>query len=196
MTTLHRSNDAFLTPSSPQVGPSRTGRSPRVSLLSWYRARFHECDPIGHVNNAVLIGMLEQAGMDLVAARGFSQAHTRTAFNAVFVVREYGVKFLQPAYENDVLMVHATGVDMRGVKAVVRYELRRIAGDPMALPAAMLIPADAPHPAPESDLIVSAESTYVFVSLSRLRPARIPEEVVDAFFFPEAGVDARSIAAD
>ena len=175
---------------------SSFSRQAALSLVSWYRARFHECDPIGHVNNAVLVGMLEQAGMDLIAAGGFPQSRLRDEFDAVFVVREYDVKFHQPAYENDVLMVHSTGVEMHGAKAVVRYELRRLAGDPLALPAATLNPGDAPDPAPESAMVVSAESTYAFISLSRRRPARIPDAIIDTFFIPAGVVGSQAIAAD
>lgn len=45
-------------------------RQPRSGFMSYVRVRFHECDPLGHLNNTVYLGYLEQAAIDHAVAAG------------------------------------------------------------------------------------------------------------------------------
>lgn len=154
------------------------------SLVSCYRARFHDCDPNGYVNNSVLMGFLEQSGMDYLSAGGWPMSRTKLQLQAVFVARRHQIDFLQPACENDMLMVSAWGVEMRGSKAAIRFEVRRVTGDPFDPPPTRLVSGSERATPPNSDLIASGYSVYTFTDLVRRRPMPIPDEIVDAFFLP------------
>jgi YbgC/YbaW family acyl-CoA thioester hydrolase len=155
------------------------------SLVSYYRSRFRDCDPNGYVNNSVLMGFLEQSGMDYLSAGGWPMSRTKLQLESVFVARRHQVDFHQPATENDMLMVSTWGVTMEGSKAAIQFEVRRVSGDPFDPPPTRLVAGPERVTPPHSDLIASGYSIYTFTDLVRRRPTRIPDEIVDAFFLPE-----------
>ena len=154
------------------------------SLVSCYRARFHDCDPNGYVNNSVLMGFLEQSGMDYLSAGGWPMSRTKLQLESVFVARRHQIDFHQPACENDMLLVSAWGVEMSGSKAAIRFEVRRVTGDPFDPPPTRLVTGPERATPPNSELIASGQSVYTFTDMVRRRPIRIPDEIVDAFFLP------------
>jgi YbgC/YbaW family acyl-CoA thioester hydrolase len=171
--------------------------APRIaasSLVSCYRARFHDCDPNGFVNNSVLMGFLEQSGMDYLSAGGWPMSRTKLQLESVFVARRHQIDFHQPASENDMLMVSAWGVEMGGSRAAIRFEVRRVSGDPFDPPPTRLVSGPERATPPNSDLIASGHSVYTFTDMVRRRPTRIPDEIVDAFFLPPS-VDHRHAPA-
>lgn len=77
----------------------------RTAFIAHVRVRFHDCDPLGHVNNAVYLGYLEQAAIDHAAAMNWPASRLQDEFGALFVARRHEIDFLRPAFENDVLEI-------------------------------------------------------------------------------------------
>jgi acyl-CoA thioester hydrolase len=154
---------------------------PRSGLLSYVRVRFQECDPLGHVNNAVYLGFLEQAAIDHAAAAGWPAARLQAEAGAVFVARKHEIEFLRPAYENDVLEILTWPEEMSGARAYRRYQVRRIDGDPLSLPPGRLLSGSEISPVERSQLIISARTEWAFANVERGRPVRIPAAVAKDF---------------
>lgn len=154
---------------------------PVSALRSYVRVRFQECDPLGHVNNAVYINYLEQAAIDHAALAGWPADRLRAEAGAVFVARRHEISYHRPAFENDILEVVTWPDDMSGARAFRNYRVSRIEGDPYNPPNTALIDGDDLPEGPHHLLVVSARTEWAFVDLDRGRPVRIPEAVVRDF---------------
>jgi len=155
--------------------------APVSALRTFVRVRFQECDPLGHVNNAVYITYLEQAAIDHAARAGWPADRLSREAGAVFVARRHDISYHRPAYEDDILEILTWPDEMSGARAYRNYRVSRIEGNPYNLPASILIDgAGLAEPAPSS-LIVSGRTEWAFVDTGRGRPVRIPELVVRDF---------------
>ncbi|CAA9542172.1 MAG: hypothetical protein AVDCRST_MAG87-173 [uncultured Thermomicrobiales bacterium] len=162
-------------------------RQPRSGFKAHVRVRFHECDPYGHVNNAVYLGYLEQVAIDHAAAAGWSSARLRAEVGAVFVARRHEIEFLLPSFENDMLEVVTWARDISGARAWRGYHIRRMDGDIHSMPANRMIePAEIESP-PRGQLVLRASSEWVLANVERGRPVRIPVHLGDAFLIPAEG---------
>src|SRR3954471_18487117 len=89
----------------------------RHIYLAHFRVRFHELDPLGHVNNAVYLSYLEQAAIDHAAAAGWDAATLRT-IGGVFIARRHEITYHRPAAENDRLRVITWPIELAGARAI------------------------------------------------------------------------------
>ena len=145
------------------------------------RVRFHECDPLGHVNNAVYLNWLEQAAIDHAALAGWSQETLEREVGGVFVARRHEIDYLRPAYEGDHLEVVTWPDSMQMATALRRYVVRRVA-EPAGEPELIARPDLAALSTGEA--LVRAVTRWALVSLDPVRPLRIPKRVIDAFIEP------------
>lgn len=160
---------------------------PTSGYVSYVRVRFSECDPLGHVNNAVYLNYLEQVAIDHAAALGWSSTALMEKVGAVFVARRHEIDYLQPAYEGDILQVRTWPVEMRGARAFRVYDISRVDDDDrIGLVDRLLIP-DELVPLPRNETIVTARTEWAFTNPSTGRPARIPRLVADDFITGDAG---------
>ena len=147
-------------------------------LLVW--VRFHECDPLGHVNNAVYLNYLEQAAIDHAAAVGWPQHVLEREFGAVFVARRHEIDYLRPAVEGDRLEVVTWAEEMGMATARRRYVIREAASDTHVVDGGLVT-----HPEitdyQSGDVIVTAQTRWAFVRRDTGRPIRIPGGVVGDF---------------
>ena len=67
--------------------------TPRSVFRSYVRVRFNDCDPLGHVNNTVYLGFLEQAAIDHAAAVGWPANRLREDVGALFMARRHEIDF-------------------------------------------------------------------------------------------------------
>jgi acyl-CoA thioester hydrolase len=149
--------------------------------VSYVRVRFAECDPLGHVNNAVYLNYLEQVAIDHAAALGWTSAALIQAASAVFVARRHEIDYYQPAFESDLLRVRTWPVEMRGARAFRIYDISRVEEDDrIGLVDRLLLP-DELVPLPRSETIVAARTEWAFMNPASGRPARIPRLVADDF---------------
>jgi acyl-CoA thioester hydrolase len=155
--------------------------APKSAFLTCVRVLFRDCDPLGHVNNAVYVGYLEQAAIDHAAAAGWPADRLQREAGAVFVARRHEIDFLRPAFENDVLEILTWPEAMSGARATRAYEVRRIDADPLALPSSRLIDGGAIRHPERSELVVTGRTQWAFADVERGRPVRIPASVTNDF---------------
>lgn len=128
-------------------------------FTSRLRVRYHEMDALGHVNNAVYQHYLEQAAIEHSEFLGFG--HKRyEQLGGVFVMRRIEIEYLRPAVAGDTLEVTTWLQQVRGPRAIRRYEIRQEG---------------------EEQLLVTAEALWVWVDTKAMRPRAIPPLIVDAF---------------
>lgn len=123
------------------------------------RVRHYEMDALGHVNNAVYQHYLEQAAIEHSEQRGFTFERYRE-LGGVFVMRKIAIEYLRPAAGGDRLQVTTWVHEMRGPRAIRRYEIHR------------------KH---DHELLVTAEALWVWVELATMRPRAVPQALLDAF---------------
>jgi acyl-CoA thioester hydrolase len=116
-------------------------------------------DALGHVNNAVYQHYLEQAAIEHSEFLGFG--HKRyEELGGVFVMRRIEIDYLRPAVAGDTLEVTTWLQQVRGPRAIRRYEIRQQG---------------------EEQLLVTAEALWVWVDTKTMRPRAIPPLILDAF---------------
>lgn len=152
----------------------------KTGYVSLVRVRFSECDPLGHVNNAVYLNYLEQVAIDHAAAMGWNSQQLMDVAGAVFVARKHEITYHQPAFENDLLLVCTWPTEMRGARGMRTYTVSRFNGDVAGWVDRLLPFAEMPE-VQRRDLIVSANTEWAFMNVESGRPARIPEVVAADF---------------
>lgn len=170
-----------MTPGADEREPERiAGWRPRHVYLLHVRVRYHELDPLGHVNNAVYLNWLEQAAIEHAEAAGWGAA-VLAEHRGAFVARRHEIDYLRPAVAGDVLRVKTWAEALDGAKALRGYEIARFGRlDPCtSLPADRL--ADPDDVRPVADVIVRARTLWAFVDLDNGRPKRIPPGLRDGF---------------
>ena len=154
---------------------------PHSVYRSFVRVRFSECDPYGHVNNAVYLDYLEQAAFDHADICGWSVSRLQREVGAVFVARKHEMEFLQPAFDGDLLEISTWPEGMSMVRTRRHYVMRKVASTGFAVPPPEVIPfMDFTLP-DRRDLVLQATTEWAFVDLARGRAVRIPQAVLDGF---------------
>ena len=88
------------------------------------RVRHYEMDALGHVNNAVYQSYLEQAAIEHSEHLGLTLDNYRQ-LGSVFVMRRLAIDYLRPAIAGDYLDITTWIQEVRGSRAVRRYEIRK-----------------------------------------------------------------------
>lgn len=171
---------AALTARSSRKDPAAADGPPAAvhGYAAHFRVRHHEMDALGHVNNAVYLNYLEQAGIEHSAALGYDAARLRE-LGGYFIARRHEIDFLRPALAGDLLQVVTWIGEQRGAQAVREYVLARL-----DRPARGVVPADhflAPGFALPGAALVRARTYWVWVGAEDGRPRRPPTEVSAAF---------------
>jgi acyl-CoA thioester hydrolase len=155
---------------------------PRSAFVLPVRVRFHECDPLGHVNNAVYLHYLEQAAIDHAAEAGWPQERLEAEVGAVFMAARHEIDYLRPAVAGDRLVVVTWPEQMGMATALRRYEIRRAADDE---PVTGLIERPDLDALIAGETVVRAITRWALVRLDDGRPVRIPVAVMDDFVVEE-----------
>lgn len=148
------------------------------------RVRFSECDPNGHVNNAVYLSYLEQVAIDHSAAAGWTADRLRDELGAVWLARRHEIEFWRPAVVGDVLLLRTWPVAMSGARATRAYSIHRLSADARDMRPDRLVDGAAFDDRPASDLLVRAETEWAFVDIRRQRPIRVPAHLAEDFIVP------------
>lgn len=154
---------------------------PKSGYICWFRVRFGECDPLGHVNNAVYLTYLEQAAIDHAAFGGWPETRLRDEIGAVFVARRHEIEYRRPATEGMVLEVRTWPSSMSGARAFRDYEIGVTSEPDPARRIDRLVPPGQIASFPRADLVVRARTEWAFMNVATGRPARIPQTVIDDF---------------
>jgi tol-pal system-associated acyl-CoA thioesterase len=122
------------------------------------RVYYQDTDAGGVVFHAQYLAFMERARTELLDARGINLAELADARRLLFVVYELKARYHVPARLHDMLSVSAEVVKMGRASLVFRHRVERGA-----------------------ELLVEAEVTLATVDRDRMRPARVPEELQQAF---------------
>ncbi len=122
------------------------------------RVRHYEMDALGHVNNAVYQSYLEQAAIEHSENLGLT-LNTYRELGCVFVMRRLAIDYLRPAIAGDYLEITTWIHQLRGSRAIRRYEIRKT----------------------DNVLVVTAEALWVWVESASMRPKPIPQNILDIF---------------
>jgi acyl-CoA thioester hydrolase len=118
-----------------------------------------EIDDQGHVSNVEYLRWLQNAAVEHSAAQGWP-AERYLATGAVFVVRSHQIEYLQPAFAGDEVKIMTWVNHFAKCTTLRKYQVIR-----------------------ERDgvLLVTAATTWAFVSWPQRLPRRFPRELVEAF---------------
>lgn len=133
--------------------------SPSVQHIEFFKVRHHECDAFGHLNNAVYLRYMQEAGIGASNALGVDEAAYR-ALNRHWLPRKTKIDYLRPVRHGEEIEVHTWVDSARRVKSRRIYEFHRKGAQ---------------------DIFAKAYTDWVFVDSEKLIPATIPQELMDLF---------------
>ena len=118
-----------------------------------------EIDRLGHVNNLAYLAWLQSAAIAHSTAQGWpSERYEQLGLG--WVVRSHEIKYLEPAYVDEQIVVRTWVADMKKVASTRRYQVLR---------------------ASDRRLLASAATQWAFVDFKTGTLRRIPEEVWQSF---------------
>jgi acyl-CoA thioester hydrolase len=121
------------------------------------RVYYQDTDAGGVVFHAQYLAFMERARTELLNEAGIDIARFAERHGLLFTVHELTVKYHQPALLNDMLSVSAEVVKLGRASLVFRQRVER-----------------------GVELLVEADVTLALVERSRMKPARIREELEQA----------------
>lgn len=149
-------------------------------FAAFFRVRHYEADALGHVNNAAYLHYLEQAAIEHSAAIGLTFERFRE-LGGLYVVRRHEIDYLRPAAPGDVLQVVTWPIALQASRAIRGYAVYRH-------PASTDVGANVPNDRflnvdeePTGEVVVQAQTIWVWVDPASGRPRRVPNEVYEAF---------------
>ena len=122
------------------------------------RVYYQDTDAGGVVFHAQYLAFMERARSELLNAIGVDLAQLADARRVLFLVYELKARYHAPGRLNDMLSVSAEVVKMGRASLVFRHRVER-----------------------DAELLVEAEVTLALVDRDRMRPARMPQELEQAF---------------
>ena len=156
--------DAFYPEGPPAAAPPRPKfpappPPPPGVFVAPRRVTWQDIDSAGHVNNAVYLAYAEDAGVRIVAARGWPMARMqREGFG--IIARRHRIEYREPALLDDELDVATWVSDVKRATATRHYRISR---------------------ARDKALLAQVQTLWVWVDLASGRPIRIPAEFLQSF---------------
>jgi acyl-CoA thioester hydrolase len=132
----------------PQAPPPPPGVFKMARKVQW-----RDIDQAEHVNNATYMAYLEDCGVAVAAAHGWSMARMMEEGFGI-VARRYRIEYRQAAFLGDELEIATWLSDAKRATAVRHYTIRRISDDA---------------------LLARAHVLWVWIDLASGRPIRIPD---------------------
>jgi acyl-CoA thioester hydrolase len=137
--------------------PSDAGETYRHRLT--VRVYYEDTDAGGVVYHARYLHFLERARTEWLRALGFEQDRLRAEAGVMFAVRRMDIAFMQPARFNELLLVESA-LTHHG-RASLDFAQRALRAD-------------------DGTVCCRATVNIACVDAARLRPARIPEDIMTA----------------
>ena len=122
------------------------------------RVYYQDTDAGGVVFHAQYLAFMERARTELLNELGLDLARLAEERRVLFLVYELRARYHAPARLNDMLSVSAEMVKMGRASLVFRHRVER-----------------------NGELLVEADVTLALVDRDRMRPARMPQELEQAF---------------
>lgn len=152
----------------------------RSGFVTYVRVRFSECDPMGHVNNAVYLNYFDELAILHASAVGWSSQKLLERSGSLFVARKHEIEYFQPAFVGDWLAVRTWPLSMGAAKGDRYYEVSRVDDDPANLQERLLLPEEC-EPLPRGEILIRGQTTWAFMNVTSGRPTRIPPDVSASF---------------
>jgi acyl-CoA thioester hydrolase len=134
-----------------------------IRPLARYSRRFgvaaEDIDEMGHASNQCYLRWVMEAAEEHSSAVGLGLAEYR-AGGAAFVVKRHEIDYLRSALEDDELEVTTWISEWSAASCQRSTAIRRVSDDAV---------------------LAKAVTTWVYVSLERQRPKRIPESILERF---------------
>jgi len=138
----------------PEPPPPPHGRFTLRRTVEW-----RDLDPVQHVNNANYMAYLEECGVAVAAAHGWSMSRMMEAGFGI-VARQYRIEYRRPALLDDELEITTWISDVKRATAVRHYTITRAA---------------------DGELLARARVLWVWINLENGRPIRIPPHFIADF---------------
>jgi tol-pal system-associated acyl-CoA thioesterase len=122
------------------------------------RVYYQDTDAGGVVFHAQYLAFMERARTELLNELGLDLARLADERRVLFLVYELRARYHAPARLNEMLSVSAEVVKMGRASLVFRHRVER-----------------------NGELLVEADVTLALVDRDRMRPARVPQELEQAF---------------
>jgi acyl-CoA thioester hydrolase len=116
-------------------------------------------DRLGHVNNLAYLGWMLEAAVAHSAAQGWN-AERYDELGSVWVVRSHEIKYIEPAYEGQQLVVRTWVADMTKVSSTRRYRIERAA---------------------DGAVLAKAATRWAFIDRTTGTLTRVPQVLIDSF---------------
>jgi len=141
-----------------------------------------EIDGQGHAGNVVYVDWMQQAAVAHSAAQGWPPQRYQQS-EAGWVVRTHEIEYLQPAWENDRIVVQTWVADFKKLTSLRRYRIIRSepANDPCE---------------PVETVLATAATNWVYIGFELRMPRRIPVELSGAFEILDDDLVPGSITSD
>ena len=124
-----------------------------------HRVAAAEIDEQGHVNNLAYLKWMIRAAVHHSSAQGWPPERYHD-LGAGWVVRSHFVEYLQPAFEDDDVVVQTWVANFRKIRSLRKYKVRRKTDDVV---------------------LAVGETDWAFIALEQRVPRRIPQELAESF---------------
>lgn len=137
-------------------------RLPPHHFVTRLRVRSYEMDMFGHVNNAVYLHYLEQVAWEHTEYLGVT-LKDYNEIGAIFLLRKMEIEYLRPAVAGDTLELSTWAHELRGARAIRKYEIAN---------------------AETGTLLVQATGLWAWVERATGRPRPVPSFIIERFARP------------
>lgn len=124
-----------------------------------FRVRHYELDSFGHVNNVVYVNYMQEAAIEASRDAGFGPAWYRER-GVGWVIRQLSIRYYLPASYDDELEITTWVSDVRRVQSTREYAISRTQ---------------------DGVRVARARANWVYLDLETGQPARLPDQLRDAF---------------
>jgi acyl-CoA thioester hydrolase len=139
-----------------------------------FRVRYYECDAYGHLNNAQYLRYMQETAFDASAEAGYDMERY-DQIGHHWLIRNTEIEYLAALHYDDLINVKTWVADFRRSTSRRMYEFFR-----------------------GEELVARAHTDWVFLDIASSRPARIPDEMIRAFFpegAPKPGIQRQPFPA-
>src|SRR5690554_127929 len=123
------------------------------------RVRYGETDQMGYCYYGNYAQYFEVGRVEALRALGWSYKEMEEK-GFMLPVSSFSVKYISPAFYDDLLTVHTRIINLKGVRLYFEYEIKNEQGK----------------------LVATAETTLVFVDKNTMRPTTPPKDFVTLMF--------------
>ncbi|BAF71110.1 acyl-CoA thioesterase [Sulfurovum sp. NBC37-1] len=124
-----------------------------------FKVQSGDIDFNGHVNNVTYLEWMIDAATKHSASVGYGYEKC-LELGGTWVAKSHAIEYKKPAFENDKLQMKTWIKDIGKLMSTRRYELTR--------------PSD-------GALICEGKTEWVFVDSKKMRPMKIPQEIIEGF---------------